>query len=484
MTDKNNFDVIIIGAGVIGTSLAMKLSYYDIKVLVLEKNSYVCSVQSKGNGALGHAGHNEKPGSLKAKLCVEGNKLYPELLDLLGIKYRQPGYLNVAFNDEEIEIIKEREAKSKLNNVRTKILMKDELKKLEPNVSDKAIAALWITDCLYFDIQKFVIASAEFAVVNGVEFIFNSEVLDFIVHDDRVEGVRTKKNDYFSKIIINCAGIHSDEIMQMAGIDDFKITPWKGEFVVYDKAEGKLVNRPVYRVPTPTGKGVVVCQTIHGNLLVGGNSFKISSKYDISTTKNTFDFILRNGSELVPKIKGKKMITSFAGIRAKGSTGDFYIRLADKPKGLLNVSGIDSPGIASAPAIANYIIEQIKENYFNLNKKTELKLYSLQPLFRDLNLREKRKLLKKDNRFGKIVCRCENITEGDIIRCLEAPIPARTIDAIKFRANVGYGRCSGAFDLSRVLDIVTKFNKIDPYEILKNDSGSNILINNHDEKKV
>ncbi|MHB8276273.1 MAG: FAD-dependent oxidoreductase [Candidatus Humimicrobiaceae bacterium] len=480
MTNKNHFDIIIIGAGVIGVSLAMKLSYYDIKVLVLEKNSYVCSVQSKGNGALGHAGHNEPPGSLKAKLCVEGNKLYPELLNLLGIKYRQPGYLNVAFNDEEMEIIKEREAKSKLNNVRTKILTKDELKKLEPNVSDKAISALWIMDSLYFDIQKFVIASAEFAVVNGVKFVFNSEVLGLIINNDRIEGVKTKENNYFSKIIINCAGIYSDEIMQMAGINDFKITPWKGEFIVYDKAEGKLVNRPIYRVPTPTGKGVVICQTIHGNLMVGGNSFQIDSKNDTSTTKNAFDFIMRNGSEMIPKIKGKKMITSFAGIRAKGSTGDFYIRLADKPKGLINVSGIDSPGIASAPAIANYIVEQIKENYSDLNKKAELKLYSLPSLFRDLNLREKKKLLKKDSRFGKIVCRCENITEGDIVRCLEAPIPAKTIDAIKFRANVGYGRCSGAFDISRVLDIITKFNQIDPYEVLKNDSGSNILINNYE----
>ncbi len=459
--------------------IARELSYYDLKIAVLEKSYYVCSGQSKGNGALVHAGHNEKPGTLKSRLCVEGNRIFPEICRDLGVYFKRTGYTILAFNQEESAILKALEKQSMTNGVRVEIISPARLAEVEPNASGEAIAALRVLDTGITDIHRLVIAAAEHAAVNGVDFLFETEVQDLIkerTDPGRITGVSTSKGEYSAKLVINCAGVNADELIRKVTDSGFEIKARKGEYYIIDKAEGDILNGAVYPVPTPQGKGCAVFPTAHGNTIVGGNSILSVDREDTSTSREDFEDVLKQGIKLVPALKGKKMIAGFTGLRSSVYGKDFIIGPQDGVDGLFNVVGIDSPGLSSAPAIASHVKDMIGESYFDLKRDPEkLMNYRIKPLFRDLGMKGRRLWLKKDPGFGRIVCRCENVTEGDVISAMHAPIPAKSVDAIKFKTWAGAGRCQGAFDISRIITILSSELGTLPPEVLKRGRGSNIV---------
>jgi len=477
MNQNTDYDVLIIGAGVTGCSIARELSFFNIKAAVIEKSSYVCSGQSKANGAIIHGGHNSKPGTLKARLNVEGNSLFAPLCADLGVKFKNTGLLVIATNKDEVLSLKDLFLQGTINGVKNlRILDKEEIKKIEPGTGNAAMNALLVPSGGIVDVHRFVIALAEFAASNGVDFLLKTEVNDLIMENNKVLGVKTARGDYFSKLVINCAGIDSDKIMNMAGLNDLIFLPRKGEYHILDKSHSGIINQPCFQMPNRYSKGVVVFPTINGNIVFGGNSKLIDNKENISTTEEDFRDILHKSSILVPKIKNSDIIAQFSGIRSTTEDEDFHIEKADSVSGLINVAGIDSPGLSSAPAIARMVIGIIDNNFIKLDKKQKpIKNYRLKPMFKDLSTSEKNNLIKADRRYGRIICRCEEITEGDVIEAIQAPIPARTIDAVKFRTWAGAGRCQGAFDLERILKLIAEYGSQDILKICKNEEGSNII---------
>ncbi len=476
---KNQYDIIIIGAGVTGCLIARELSFYGLDIAVFEKSSYVCSGQSKANGAIVHAGHNERPGSLKARLCVEGNRRFGELCSALGVFFKRTGYTLLAFNSEELKILKGLEKQSKINGVRTKVLDTACLIDKEPNASREALSALHIVDAGFTDVFRLVIAAAEHAAVNGVDFILGTEVKGLLKDSSgngRVSGVITPEGVWKAGLVINCAGVDADTIIRSVMDTDFKISARKAEYYIIDKAEGEICNGAIYPIPTPYGKGCAVIPTVHGNTIFGGNSILTSDREDTSTSSKELEDVLTQSEKLVPAVKGKKVIAQFSGLRSSVVGDDYIIGPQEGVPGLFNVVGIDSPGLSSAPAIASYVKDMIGKNYFDLKEDPEKTgQYRIKPLFRDLDMGEKQKWIRQDRRFGRIICRCENITEGDIVSAIHAPIPALTADAIKFKTWAGAGRCQGAFDISRIITILSDETGIDPPGILKRGKDSNIV---------
>jgi glycerol-3-phosphate dehydrogenase len=475
---KKTYDIIIIGAGITGCLMARNLSFYGLDIAVIEKSGYVCSGQSKANGAIVHAGHNERPGTLKAKLCVEGNRLFPELCSQLGVFFKKTGYVILAFDDEEIRTIQRLREQSIKNGVDVEIISRERLMEIEPNASPEAICALRVKDAGYTDVHRLVIAAAEHAAVNGSGFIFNTEITDLLWKHGKktVSGVTDGKEEYFSRLVINCAGADADRIINRAGNPDFTITARRGEYYIIDKAAGDLVNGAVYPVPSPLGKGCAVIPTANGNTIMGGNSIETDDRNDTSTSRTDFKDVYRQSLRLVPALKGKEIIAAFSGIRSSVPGRDYIIGPMPEVRGLINVTGIDSPGLTSSPAIAGHVKDMIGDKYFDLvPHRSKRKDYRIMPLFRDLDSPEKEKWLRQEPLYGRIVCRCEDITEGDVISAIHSPIPAFTADALKFKTRVGTGRCQGSFDLPRLISILSRELDIDPAGVLKNETGSNFI---------
>ncbi len=475
MAKDKKYDVIIIGAGIIGCSVARKLSFYNLKVGVVEKNSYVCGGQSKANGGVIHGGHNAREGTLKAKFNVMGNRMFSSLCKDLGVGFKRTGLLVIAIESHELEMLEKLEERGKANGVRgVSIISKHELKKMEPNASPRAICALHVPTAGIVDVHRLVIALAEHAAVNGVDFIFENDVQGLIVDGKKVVGLRTDKGQYQCSVVINCAGVESAGIAKMAGISRFKIIPRKGEYYILDKKYRDFIRRPCFPVPTPHGKGVAVFPTVNGNIIFGGNSVKIKDKYDTSTTREGYREVLGRARRIIPDIEKKEIITAFSGIRSSVSGHDFIIDTGSMD-GLINLIGIDSPGLSSAPAITEHVFAKV-DKLFGLVRQPEKKAkYSLKPLFRELGLKEKKEWLAKEERFGRIACRCEKITEGDIVNAINSPIPATTLDAIKFKTKATTGRCQGGFGLTRIMGMLNRECGLDYADIRKNMPGSNIV---------
>jgi glycerol-3-phosphate dehydrogenase len=472
----STYDVIIIGAGMTGSIIARELSVYRIKVAVMERSLYVCGGQSKANGAIIHGGHDPEPETLKAQLNVEGNRMFPRLCEELGVSFRQSGIYVIAFERSEFRVLLRLLEQGERNGVRgLRILKAPELRVSEPKISSKAVGALCISSGGIVDVHRLVIACAEHASMNGCQFRFGEQVLGLLRQGKRIEGVITTSGEHRSRLVVNCAGVYADDVMRMAGIENLCIIPRKGEYYILDRAEGDIVSRPCFQVPTPGGKGILIFPTTNGNSIIGGDSVVIRDKADTSTTAEGYRKVCRNVRRLVPDIDTERIIASFAGIRAVSSTGDFLIEKAEEVEGLINVAGIASPGLSAAPAIARSVIDLIGSEITLKKANGKTRSYRINPLFRDASDTEKESLLRENQGYGRVVCRCENITEGDILEAIYAPIPARTVDAIKLRTKAGIGRCQGAFDMSRIIEILTRETGIRPMDVLKNGWESRIV---------
>ena len=472
------YDIAVIGAGITGSAIARELSKYNLKTVVIEKGLEVCQGTTKANSAIVHGGFDAKEGSLKAKLNVEGNRLYKDLCEELNVEFKQTGSLVLAFDDKDVKHIKELYNRGIKNNARgLKILNKEEVLKIEPNVNQNVVSALLCESAGIVCPFNLNIALMENAITNGVELNLESEVIGINKEDDVFIIKINNKEDIRAKYVINAAGVYADKLNNMIGGDEYFIIPRKGEYKVLDKSEGKMVNHVLFQCPTSKGKGTLVTQTVHGNLLVGPNATVVNDCEDITTSRIGINEIVTDSKKSIENIDFRKTITSFAGLRATPNTGDFMIFASQKCKNFINVGGIESPGLASAPAVAKYVL--------NILKEEGLKLYenrSFNPIrkgnkpFIHMTKEEREEVVKNDERYRRIICRCESVTEGEIVDAINSPCGARTVDGVKRRVRPGMGRCQGGFCGPKVIEILARELKIDIEDVQKDYNGSKTVV--------
>lgn len=470
-----NYDVAVVGAGVIGSLIARELSRYNIKVALVEKHNDMAMGTSKANSAIVHAGFDAKPGTLKAKLNVEGTAIMPELCKTLSVPFKPIGSLVVAFSDEEVETLKELLERGNTNGVPgLEIYDAAKLHEAEPYISDEAKAALWAPSAGIVCPYELTIAAAENAVVNGVEFIRNFEVkkIDF---NGSSFSLSNGESEITAKYIINAAGVYCDEIAALIGDTSVHTTPRKGEYMLCDKSVGKLANHTIFQCPSKMGKGILVTPTVDGNLLLGPSAIDIDDKNDVATSADTLSQVLEIAKKSVPCLTTREVITSFAGLRAHCDRDDFIIEPSEKNNQFINVAGIESPGLSSAPAIAIYVKDMIIKA-LDCEEKSDFKPDREEPVrFRHMSNEERKALIEKNPAYGRIICRCETITEGEILDAIHAPAGARDVDGVKRRTRAGMGRCQGGFCGSKVVELLARELGVEINEITKFGGNSKIL---------
>ncbi|MBQ4626651.1 MAG: NAD(P)/FAD-dependent oxidoreductase [Clostridia bacterium] len=470
-----NYDVAVVGAGVIGSLIARELSRYNLRIALLDKCNDMAMGTSKANSAIVHAGFDAKPGSLKAKFNVEGTALMPELCKTLGVPFKPVGSLVVAFSDDEMVTVKELFDRGIENGVPgLEIYDREKLKESEPYISDEARGALWAPSAGIVCPYELTIAAAENAVVNGAEFIRNFEVkkIDFNGSEFILSNGKESVN---TKYVINAAGVFCDEIAALIGDNSIHTTPRKGEYMLCDKSIGHLANHTIFQCPSKMGKGILVTPTVDGNLLIGPSALDIEDKTDVATTAGTLADVLTAAKRSVPCLTTREVITSFAGLRAHCDRNDFIIEESEKNSQFINVAGIESPGLSSAPAIALYV-KDIVLGKIKAEEKPDFNPVREEPVrFRHMSNEERKALIEKNPAYGRIICRCETITEGEIIDAIKAPAGARDVDGVKRRTRAGMGRCQGGFCGSKVVEILAKELGVEINEITKCGGNSRIL---------
>ena len=465
------YDVIIIGAGAVGCAVAREASKYDLKILVLDKENDVGNVTSMANSAIVHSGYDPKPGTKKALHNVRGNKMYEELCKDLDVEFKRIGSLTCATNEEEKEVIENYVSRSKENGVEVKLLNKEETKEIEPYVSDKVIASLYAPSAGIVNPFEFTVALMENAMDNGAELKLNEEVKD-IKRESNKYIVVTNNGEYETKIVVNSAGLYSDKLSKIMGIDTYEIKPRKGEYFVLDHFKQPFVSHVIFPTPTAKGKGILVTPTTHGNYLVGPSSEFVDDKDDFSTDKLTLDEVKAKSTTLVDNIPFQYIIRQFSGLRATGSTGDFIIEDHD---GFIVLGGIESPGLASAPSIALEVLELIS-NTVELVKKDNFvsqrrRVYRLSKM----SEKERNELIKNDSRFGRIVCRCEAISEGEVVDAIHRNAGPTSIKGVKKRCRPGFGKCQGGFCEPLIMQILARELNKEPMDIKYDSADAYIL---------
>lgn len=473
---KMSYDVVVIGAGVIGSLAARELSRYNVKIALIEKRNDMAMGATKANSAIVHGGFDAKPGTLKARLNVEGTALMPGICRELDVPYRNNGSLVVALSDEDWPVLEELYERGLQNGVQgLRIIDKNELRELEPNISGEALGALFAPNAGIVCPYELTIAAVENAVENGLEFIRNCEVLD-IDSSDGGFVLRTTAGELCSQYVINAAGVHADDIARMIGDMSIDISPRLGEYYLLDKSVGTTVTHTIFQCPGKMGKGVLVTPTVDGNLLIGPTAFDIEDKDEVSTTTEGLDAVKRLAVRSVPSVSARDAITSFAGLRAHETGDDFIIDYSSANKRFINAAGIESPGLSAAPAIAKYIKNLFLDaapgvtlkSDFNPERKKSIR-------FRNLNDKQREELIKENSAYGRIICRCESVTEGEIIEAIHAPAGARDVDGVKRRTRAGMGRCQGGFCGSKVVEILARELGQSVNTITKFGGGSDIL---------
>ncbi len=471
------YDIAIIGAGIIGTAIARELSSYDLSLVVIEKESDVANGTTKANSAIVHAGYDPEPGTLKALLNASGAGMYASLCRDLNVPFKQIGSLVVAFDDSELDRLETLLQRGLDFNVPgIKLLDKARLSAMEPNLNPKAKAALYAPNAGIIDPCLTTIALAESAVVNGAELKLNHEVERIEKNEAAFKIFFQNKTNLEARLIINAAGLYADKIDSLINSSSFIITPYRGEYFLLDKGTGDIANHVIFPTPSDKGKGVLVTPTIHGNLITGPNSEFADSKTSTQTTAEGLDYIRENALKLVPCLPFDKVITTFSGLRAKTNSGDFIIEESSQSAGFFNVAAIDSPGLAAAPAIARHVVSMVLPGvgYPKKKKVFHKKVHSKSPFF-ELGENEKTQLIKDNPKYGQVICRCEGITEGEIVNAIHSPVGAKTLDGIKKRCRPGSGRCQGGFCGPKVMQILARELDVNLESVEKNNRGSYLL---------
>ena len=473
----NMFDVVVIGGGIIGGSILRELTKYQLSVCMLEKESDVCMGESKANSGIVHAGFDAAVGSLKAKFNVLGNKMMYSYANELGVKCINNGSLVVAYDEKELETLNELKIRGEQNGVQgLEIIDRQTLLKLEPNISEKAVGALRAPTGGIVCPYELTIASIGNAMDNGAKLITEYEVCSIVKKDGIFTLTDKEGRKVEAKIVINCAGINSAKISALAGDDSIKIGGRKGEYILLDRESGDFVKHTIFCCPTEKGKGILVSPTVDGNIILGPTA-KETGEHIAYTTENGLKEIKEKAQGMTSNLPLYNAITSFAGIRAYSDKHDFIIEQSKKVQGLINCAGIESPGLTSAPAIAKYVVEDIVSTMISLfnNDKFNGKR-TPDYFFKNLTVEQKNELIKKDSSYGKMICRCEQITEGEILHAIRANPKATTVDAVKRRTRAGMGRCQGGFCQIHVAEIIAEELKIPFDKVLKNGKKTELVV--------
>ena len=473
-------DVVIIGAGIVGSTIARELSRYDLNIIVVEKNSDVAfGSPTKANTGIIHAGYDDKPGTVKAKLCSKGNALWHKIAPEVGAPFKEIGSFVVALKEEDMGVLKELKERGKKNGVPDLQIIEDreELLKREPNLNREAIAALYAPTAAITSPYELAIAMAENAMENRVKFLLGTEVTDVMVKKGEPRSVQTSRGCIETNYVVNAAGLQADEVSIMAGIDGFTIYPRKGEYYVFDKELNGFVQQILFPVPTPVSKGIVVTSTVDGNILIGPNSRDVEDKNDSATTSRGLDEVFSGALRLIPKLAGKKnfIIASFCGLRPESDTNDFILESYDDVRGFINAAGIKSPGLTAAPAVAQTVTDLLRKSGLELREKDSFSRLR-KPIDRSVRrfaIERANRLIARDPTWGHVVCRCEHVTEGEIVEAIRRG--ATTLDGIKFRTRAGMGRCQGGFCTSHVIKILARELQIPIESVTKRGRGTELL---------
>jgi glycerol-3-phosphate dehydrogenase len=471
--------ILIIGAGITGTAIARELSKYDVKVALIEKEADIAfGGPTKANTAIIHAGYDDEPGTMAARLCIRGNMLWTRLSSELSIPFDRTSSLVIALNDEEAPILEELMERGRANGVQNlKIVKGGELFEMEPNLSSRAVAGLCAPTAGIICPYEAAIALAENARMNGVSILLETIATGVTVRDGEIRAVQTNRGAIHARYVINAAGLFADEVSAMAGIDEFKMTPGKGEYVIYDKDLDGLVSHVLFPIPTPVSKGIVVTPTVDGNIIAGPTAHDTDNKRDTATTSAGLQEVLKGAYKLVPKLSARydAIISGFAGLRPQSSTGGFIIKSYGDPSGFINVAGIKSPGLTSAPAIAEMVLDTLKAEGLDLRERSDFRpfrepiVHPLRPPFSNTE-----ELIADDRCYGHVVCRCEHVTESEILEAIRRG--AETLDGIKYRTRAGMGRCQGGFCTPHVIRILARELGTPIEEITKKGGNSRILL--------
>ena len=470
------YDVIIIGAGVTGCAIARELSRYQLKTAVLEKEEDVCCGTSKANSAIVHAGYDAENGTLKASLNVRGNEMMDEFCRDLDIPFMRNGSLVVCIDREQrggLDSLLERGIRNGVKGLR--ILERDEALAMEPNLSPDTVAALYAPSAGIVCPFELNIAMAENAAENGVEFFFDQEVKEICGSEDGTYHISTGDRQFDTRYIVNAAGVYADVIHNMVSSRKITITPRRGEYCLLDHDARGHVKHTIFPQPTSYGKGILVSPTIHGNLIVGPTATDTPGKDRTHTTAAGLRDVIAQASSHVADLPMNKVITSFAGMRAHEEYGDFLIGEVEDAPHFVDAAGIESPGLTASPAIGEMVCSLLCEK-IHPEKKEQWKATRKGILKPDgLSLEERNELIKKNPAYGTVVCRCETVTEGEIIEALHRIIPARSLDGVKRRTRAGMGRCQAGFCSPKVMEIIHRELGIPYEEITKSGGGSKLV---------
>lgn len=470
------YDVIIIGAGVIGSSIARELSRYDVKAAVLEREEDVCCGTSKANSAIVHAGFDAKPGSMKAIMNVKGSRMMPALAKELDFPYEQNGSVILCFQEEDLPKLEALKTRGEENGVEgLRIITGEEIFEMEPNLSKDVVAMLYAPTGGIVCPFKLTIAMAENANVNGVDFYFNTEV-NKIEKTEKGYQVLTSQGAYETACIVNAAGVYADVFNNMVSERKLSITPRKGEYCLLDKKAGNFVSHTVFQLPTKMGKGVLITPTVHGNLLVGPTADDIPDKEGIQTTADGIGKVVSQAKRSAPTVPVNMVITSFAGLRATEEGEDFVLGEAEDAEGFFNAAGIESPGLSSAPAIGEYLAEAVAGKLQAKKKETFLSERKDIPCVAESTPEEIAELIHKNPAYGNVICRCETVTEGEILEAIHRPLGAKSLDGVKRRTRAGMGRCQSGFCSPRTMEILARELQMDPLTLTKSGKESKLLV--------
>lgn len=489
------YDVIIIGAGVVGCSIARELSRYAIRCLVLEKECDVAYGTSGRMSGVVHAGFNNKTGTLMAKLCVEGNRDFAGICKDLSIPYKKTGKVLAAFDDGDMKALEGIISRGIQNGCKDlRLINGDEIRAIVPGIG--GIGGMLSPNTAIFDPFEYCIAHAENAIDNGVDFEFSKEV----VRIERIKGKMANEektnyqNEFFSihvadgttykcNFIVNSTGLYCDRISAMAGVDRYTIYPCRGQYYILDKIADKMLNIPVYPVPKPGigGLGVHLTPTIEGNIIIGPSAEYLDERDDYSTTLEVMDKLFGEAKELLPSIDRRNIIGNYCGIRPKqapsgeGGFRDFVIKEEEECPGLINLIGIESPGFTASAPIAR-LVRDILSNHIELRKKKDFNpLRSGRIRFRNLTEEEQKALIASDSEYGEIICRCQNVTRREIREAIENRFGARSVSSIKYRAWATTGRCNGGYCLNKIVDMLINDYGMKPEEITWRGKGSEMF---------
>ena len=471
------YDVVVAGGGVIGGMVARELTKYQLSVCILEKENDVACGASKANSGIVHGGYDPEPDTLKAKLNTLGVEKLFTTAGMLHVPIIRNGSMVCAFSPEEDETVKKLYQRGLVNQIpNMQILSGDEARKQEPNLSEKITSVLWVRNAGIVCPYDLTIAAVGNAMDNGAALMLNFEIVKIEKENGLFQITSAAGETVKAKYLINCAGCYSDKIAKLCGDDSFTIIPRGGEYLLLDKTEGQRVSHTIFQCPSVEGKGILVSPTVDGNLLTGPTAGVVENAESKQITQAGIDTVTRLASKSVPSVQFRNVITSFTGVRSSEKNGDFIIGFSKKAENLLNVAAIDSPGLTCCVAIAEYVVELMEKAGVELTGNTAFNGTRENPhAFRQMSDEEKNAYIQAHPEYGKIVCRCETVSEGEIRYALRVNPPARDMDGVKRRTRSGMGRCQGGFCGPYVMKLIAEERGIAKEQVTKNGAGSEMV---------